>query len=373
MRGAETVVKLMGSALASSTSEQYGRLFGDFAEYCEQEGVSPLPASRATILCYVGYIAELGTWAEESMQPIFSAINDAHRSLELEPPAVGDHFLTRARQGMRRAQAAIATRDTRIPTPASSIISILDDCEQSMDLEQLREGSAICLASLFAGRQDSAVHLRSEDIRIEADFIWLRLTEKGKKGQRLRRVLRIPLSIAAVHGHASALPRVAALLRRYFRERSRFHEPGSPPAFAFQLPFETRPTTSKMEKWVERRLHSVGVVAPPGFAYQGHSLRSMGASCMAAIGIERHIYVWVGGWARGSDTVDKHYIDPTVLPTPAAYALWGWALTRQYTADAGMIEWHEPLPDPALEAPLEPTRVQPKRRAAPTASMMRRG
>ena len=110
-------------------------------------------------------------------------------------------------------------------------------------------------------------------------------------------------------------------------------------------------------KWVE---HSVGVVAPPGFAYQVHSLCSMGASCMAAIGVERHIYVWIGGWARGSDTVDKHYIDPTVLPTPAAYALWGWALTRQYTADAGVIEWHEPLPDPALEAPLEPTRIQPR-------------
>ena len=62
---------------------------------------------------------------------------------------------------------------------------------------------------------------------------------------------------------------------------------------------------------------------------------------------------WRGswGWARGSGTVDKHYIDPTVLPTPAAYDLWGWALTRQYTADAGVIKWHEPLPDPALEAP----------------------
>ena len=42
---------------------------------------------------------------------------------------------------------------------------------------------------------------------------------------------------------------------------------------------------------------------------------------------------------RGSDVVDKHYIDPTVLPTPAAFELWFWALTRQYHADAGVIEW----------------------------------
>ena len=36
------------------------------------------------------------------MQPIFSAINDAHRSLELEPPALGSHFLARVRSGLGR-------------------------------------------------------------------------------------------------------------------------------------------------------------------------------------------------------------------------------------------------------------------------------
>ena len=85
---------------------------------------------------------------------------------------------------------------------------------------------------------------------------------------------------------------------------------------------------------------------------------------MAAIGVDRHIYIWIGGWARGSDVVDRHYIDPTVLPTPAAYALWGWALTRQYSADAGVVEWAECLPDPRAEdPPLERQRVQPTRRA----------
>ena len=91
---------------------------------------------------------------------------------------------------------------------------------------------------------------------------------------------------------------------------------------------------------------------------------------MAAIGVERHIYVWIGGWARGSDTVDRHYIDPTVLPTPAAYALCGWALTRQYSTEHGVVEFAECFPDPLADEPLERTRVMPARRA--TAAAVRR-
>ena len=68
---------------------------------------------------------------------------------------------------------------------------------------------------------------------------------------------------------------------------------------------------------------------------------------MAAIGVARHIYIWVGGWAAGSTTVDKHYIDPTVLPSPAAYALYSWA--RQHEADAGVVVARETLPDPLLD------------------------
>ena len=68
---------------------------------------------------------------------------------------------------------------------------------------------------------------------------------------------------------------------------------------------------------------------------------------MAAIRVERHILVWIGGWSVNSTTVDKHYIDPTVLPTPEAYMLYGWQLSRQYTVSALVIELaRSTLPDP---------------------------
>ena len=54
--------------------------------------------------------------------------------------------------------------------------------------------------------------------------------------------------------------------------------------------------------------------------YQGHSIRSMGASAMSAIGVDRVIIHFLGGWARGSVTMDewmeRDYIDPTVMLSP---------------------------------------------------------
>lgn len=364
--GASTAVRLLQSALAISTGKQYGQRFQHFADYCEREGVSALPATSATVICYLGHLAELGTWAESSMQPIFSAINDAHRSLEMEPPAVGSFFLKRARAGLGRVQAATSTVDSRTPLPAEAPIAFLDDADQQPDgaLRVLREYAALTLTSLFSGRQDSSVHLTSSDLRVTDTEIWLRLTEKGKRHQRVRRIVRLPLDQPPVHGVASALPRVAALLRRYLALRAA----AAPdlPAFAFQLPGEARPTTQTMEGWLAAALLRCGISAPPGFAYQGHSIRSMGTSAMAALGVPRHIYVWLGGWVRGSSVVDTTYIDPTFMPSPAAYALYGWALSRHYSADDGVVAAFAPLPDPRDEPPSPTLRETPphERRAA---------
>ena len=142
--------------------------------------------------------------------------------------------------------------------------------------------------------------------------------------------------------------------------------------YAFQLRGEARPTTASMEGWLARALARGGIQAPAGFAYQGHSIRSLGASAMAAIGVPRHIYIWLGGWARGSSVVDQCYIDPTFMPTPAAYALYGWALSRQYSADAGIVAAATLLPDPREPEPgAPPQRDTPPHRVAARAILAR--
>jgi hypothetical protein len=360
--GAATAVRLLQSGLADTTTAQYGRLFQHFADYCELEGLSALPATTGTVVSYVGHLAEQGRWAADSMQPIFSAINDAHASLEMELPARGSFFLTRVRRGLGRAQAALSTTDTRTPLPAEAVLDIIKDGESAplSAVPRVREDAAIALTSLFAGRQDTSVHLRSCDVRVSASEIWLRLSEKGKRHRRFRRVVRLPLAQTSAAGVPSAVPRVAALLQHYFALRER--QPGEEPEFAFQLHGESRPTTSTMEGWLASALRRCGVAAPAGFAYQGHSLRSLGVSAMAAIGVPRHVYVWVGGWARGSSVVDEAYVDPTFTPSAAAYALYGWALTRQYASESAVPFVATALPDP--REPPSPTPAEPAHMAA---------
>ena len=88
-----------------------------------------------------------------------------------------------------------------------------------------------------------------------------------------------------------------------------------------------------MSHWVAKTLRKYGVTAPPGFAYLGHSLRAGASSAAEAIKVPRARGDWLGGWAPGTSTREKHYIDPTVGATPAAYALFGWLLDHAYSVD----------------------------------------
>ena len=352
IRGADTARRLIAHSLAGGTHTQYGRHFAHFMDYCASEGLCHLPADPWTVVAYIGHIADTGRWAEGSLQPILSSINRAHRDAGLVEPAKEFHFLTAARQGMGRAQAATTTRDTRVPLPAEALVGIVHDGEAACIAgapATLRDDLAICLTALFAGRQDTGVSMYTSDFGVEHGVcMWVRLTEKGKRGLALRRVLRLSLTAAPVHGHASILPRIAALAEAYTCMRSELCAArGVPvPEFMFQLPGERRPTTTTMSGWLSAALQRTDVAAPPGFAYLGHSIRSLGASAMNAIGVVRTTLCWIGGWARGSDVPERHYIDPTFLPSPACYMLYGWLLSRQFTTDAGVYERARVLPDP---------------------------
>ena len=52
----------------------------------------------------------------------------------------------------------------------------------------------------------------------------------------------------------------------------------------------------------------------------------------------------------GSDVPERHYIDPTFMPTPECYMLYGWLLSHQFQADAGVYERATTLPDPLDES-----------------------
>ena len=70
-------------------------------------------------------------------------------------------------------------------------------------LRVMRDDAAISLSSLFCGRQDTDVALRSVDFAIDEHTMTIWLTEKGKHGYALRCVIRLPLTQGEVSGHAS--------------------------------------------------------------------------------------------------------------------------------------------------------------------------
>lgn len=331
-------MRLAATALEGSTARAYDRHWSQFCEWCAAHGLHPMPATPRMVFAYIGFLAEKGTVAADSLQPYLSAINSAHADFGYDRPALG-HLISRARQGMRRAQALAATRDTRVPLPAAAVLRVLRHASASAsgwrrDLSAeacahlLRGAYAVCLAFLFFGRQDSCVALRIQDHGIQPDAIWLRLTEKMRKAAALRRVIRLPLSAPPVRGHPSLLPEVAALGRLYLAAVDRLAIPGAqaPRMYLFQLPGEQPPRTADMSSWLHTQLRLVDVQAPPGFSYLGHSLRSGASSAAEAIGVSRFLGNWIGGWSQSGRTRELHYMDPSVRPCPAAYGFFGWML-----------------------------------------------
>ena len=92
------------------------------------------------------------------------------------------------------------------------------------------------------------------------------MTEKGKKHLVTRRVVLLPLSRSSVHGHASVIPRIAALAERYLAARQAV-QASLEPEFLLQLPDEPRPTTRHMEGWLDALLADLRIRALPGFVY----------------------------------------------------------------------------------------------------------
>ena len=327
--GGTTALRMAASAHADGTAEQYGRHWRRFCAWCADVGVEPMPASPQMVSAYIGYLAELGTIAEGSLQPYLSSINSMHADHGLERPACG-HLVQRTRQGMRRGQAQRQTRDTRVPrvlTAALHAATQKSYLTPRSYAEWLRRTYCYCLSFVFMGRQDSSVALLATDHGIDDNHIWLRITEKMARSYSTRRVIRLPIDSPAVRGYASALPQLAQLGRLWLDARTALS--ASAP-FMFQLPGEPAPLTRHMSEWVHAVLEEHGIRAPTGFAYLGHSLRSGGSSAAEAIGVSRFRGNWLGGWSQQSNTRELHYIDPSVLPTPEAYSLFGWLLDGHY-------------------------------------------
>lgn len=125
--------------------------------------------------------------------------------------------------------------------------------------------------------------------------IWLRLTEKTKRGWAYRRVVRLPMAARSHRGVSSALPVLAQLGRLYLEARTALAPPRQAAAvqWVFQLPGERYPVVWCMSTWVQT------VMRASGASKLCAALHSKANRCAAA-GRSR----WASGpvlWSRGCE------------------------------------------------------------------------
>mmetsp|Transcript_33431 Transcript_33431/g.53541 ORF Transcript_33431/g.53541 Transcript_33431/m.53541 type:complete len:100 (+) Transcript_33431:520-819(+) len=86
------------------------------------------------------------------------------------------------------------------------------------------------------------------------------------------------------------------------------------------------PVPSDIGVWMLRRLDALGIKAPPGIKYTGHSLRGGAASAALAIGVSLPAICRWGLW-RALDSV-MQYLDPLIQPTWQAHVFFAHLLRR---------------------------------------------
>lgn len=327
----EAIVRTISHALAPTTAESYGSHVARFVAFCaaQPDRPSPLPATTETVLRWLaGAVCVDGKVQAGSLQPYLSAVNRIHRDLGFDEPALG-HLIQSYKSGLAHEHTASGRLSERVYLPPPVVERVLSwalqlelrDASHQTQLE-FRAAVAVVFSFCFFARGATGAALRSKHVRRGPDGAWL-LTldhEKGKAKRRRARLLTLPMG---------SIPGLDELLAKWTSFRGELRDDDS----FYALPFErahagTRCVhfaSAQIDKWLQLVLQRLGVSAPAGEAWSGHSLRKGAASGAAAIGVVIDRICHMGGWTDQRGAVHD-YIDPTCPSTPAAYRFFGWLL-----------------------------------------------
>ena len=327
----EAIVRTISRALAPSTAESYGSHVARFVAFCEAQPdqPSPLPASTATVLRWLaGDVCVGGKVQAGSLQPYLSAVNRVHRDLGFDEPALG-HLIQSYKSGLAHEHTASGRSSERVYLPPPVVERILSWALQ-LDLRgadqhtqlSFRAAVAVVFTFCFFARGATGAALRSKHVRPGPDGALLVTLdhEKGKAKLARSRLLTIP---------AGSIPGLDELLAKWATFRGKLRDDDS----FYALPFERMRAgarcvhfaSAQIDKWLQLVLQRLGVSAPAGETWSGHSLRKGAASGAAAIGVALDRICHMGGWSIHSKVVHD-YIDPTCSSSPAAYRFFGWLL-----------------------------------------------
>jgi hypothetical protein len=330
---------MVTSALAPSTYQSYKQKIQKFARFCTEQGKHLLDCNTEDVMRYVSWLAHEGKVAADSLQPYLSAINGLYRDLGLEQIATGD-LLRRQIMGFQGMQVQFRAFN-RVATPAQVMYNIL--CSAAFILQEAQLPSMVALrlsraclstvvAFLFFARPSANANILCADLVLtSAPQPGIQLLPRGTKGKSKVQPHKLaPLFVPAAVFTApiGGLPPVDlyGLVVKYVQLRDSCFK-GKAPVHMWAVPGDkniTRYTAKHQNSWLKTALNLTLNFPPPGYHWQGHSMRKGAASAASAAGVPLPKICHYGGWSVTSGAVSKHYIDPTCPPTPAGSFFFSW-------------------------------------------------
>jgi len=311
---------------------QYAGKMGAFVEFCTQvlpaagvPAACPLPTTVAVVLAYLGWLQEQDSVHHGSLQPYLSAINAAHDDAGFERPALG-RMVTLTKKGFGELEAErIGAADQRDGLPAPIAFRALGLGLFTPDDEILRQTACVVGTYQFFARGDTGAQAQAS--RLIVDDQGMHFSEDANNLARIApQTLSVPWPADREHSPHRLLQRFKLARDAAWRKVG-----VAAPEALWQMPWDAKPPApSDVGKWLANVLKVLGVQAPPGIKYTGHSLRGGGASAALAIGVSLPAICRWGIW-RALDSVMR-YLDPLVPVTREALVFFAH-LVRRTAAD----------------------------------------
>jgi hypothetical protein len=286
---------------------------------------------------YTAWLVLLGTIATSSLQPYFSAVNKYLRDHQRQPIAVGE-LLADARRGIEMLQHRLVPADTRLPLPAPIALDILLAANTLRDgltwspatgslLERFRACLAVRVNYTFFGRAKTVARCQTGDLTVDKPSQQICVFLRKSKGDQ-RRDTRDKLVFAVP---IAANPIKANLVDYYTQHRAAFcatYYKRPPPAALWSFSRAEASAewgaASTISVLLSLSLRTLNTSAPAGFKWTSYSLRKGAASGASCIGASLPVIKYMDGWTKNSSVTKGKYIDPTMIPTNAAWRFFGW-------------------------------------------------
>ena len=311
-----------------NTWNQYAGKFAAFVTFCTvvipaggAPAACPLPATVATVIAYLGWLQEQDSVHFGSLQPYMSAINTAHDDAGFARPAIGK-VVGMTRKGFGELEAEIrGAPERRKGLPAPAAHKIMDEGLDTGDDLIMRECAAVSSTYQFFARGDTGA--KAEIDRLVVDEEGLHFNEDAKNLPKIApETLSTPWPPNRERSPHQLVVRFLAARKAAWLKAGK-----AEPVSLWQMPSDAGPPVpSDIGVWMLRRLDALGIKAPPGIKYTGHSLRGGAASAALAIGVSLPAICRWGLW-RALDSV-MQYLDPLVQPTWQAHVFFAHLLRR---------------------------------------------